>query len=276
VSARTTSACRVCGGDSTFAFAQKVIGRDVSYFDCGHCGYVQTETPYWLEEAYADPIDELDTGIMWRNQQNALRVVCTLASVCRIRGRVLDHAGGYGILVRLLRDAGVEAHWDDKYCNNLLSRGFEADDKDYDLVTAFEVFEHLAHPVQELETMLARAPLALISTDLITTKETPAPDWWYYGAEHGQHIGFCRLRTLGHIAHRLGCHFRSDGRTVHLFSRKPIPVWWQVLHRLPLAARLVARLWLRPKVWSDFETIRNRRRAVTEIGEITPPGVSAP
>jgi hypothetical protein len=271
LSAQTESACRVCGAASTFAFAQKVIGRDVSYFDCARCGYVQTESPYWLEEAYADPIDELDTGIMWRNSQNALCVVSTLAAARRIRGRVLDHAGGYGILVRLLRDAGVEAHWEDKYCKNLLSRGFEADDKAYDLVTAFEVFEHLAHPLQELEAMLARAGLALISTNLITTKETPAPDWWYYGPEHGQHIGFFRLRTLMHMAQRLGCYCRSNGRTLHLFSRQPIPVWWLVLHRLPLAARLAARLRLRSKVWADFETIRNRRRAVTDFAELKTP-----
>src|SRR6185295_6679379 len=120
------------------AFSQKVFGREVNYFDCAHCGYVQTEAPYWLARAYADPIDEMDTGIMWRNNLNVARVLHTLAALRRLSGRVLDHAGGYGILVRLLRDAGVEAHWDDKYCRNVLSRGFEADGQPYDLVTAFE------------------------------------------------------------------------------------------------------------------------------------------
>lgn len=254
-----TDKCRICGSESNFAFSQPVLGRPVRYFDCGVCGYVQTETPYWLEKAYADPIDELDTGIMWRNGLNVSRVLNTLAAVHRLEGRVLDHAGGHGILVRMLRDAGVEAHWDDKYCRNILSRGFEADDKPYDLVTAFEVFEHLEDPLRELEGMLTRAPHALLSTELITSRQTPEASWWYYGPEHGQHVGFFREKTLDHLAQRLGCHHQTDGRSLHLFSRRPIPWSWQILQRMPRAAHLVARLRLRSKVWSDFEAIRRRR-----------------
>ena len=255
------SVCRVCGSPSQFAFSQQVLGRDVAYFDCRHCGYVQTQTPTWLDEAYADPIDEMDTGIMSRNNLNVARVVYTLAALHQLHGRVLDHAGGYGILVRLLRDAGVEAHWDDKYCRNLLARGFEVDAKPYDLVTAFEVFEHLEHPVSELEAMLSKAPRALLSTDLIMSEETPAPDWWYFGPEHGQHIGFFRARTLQFIADRVGCHVRTDGRSLHLFSKKAIPWTWRALQRVPRAARMLARLRLRSKVWSDFEAIRRRRNS---------------
>ena len=261
MSALTELTCRVCGSSSSLVFAQSVIGRNVSYFDCAHCGYVQTETPYWLEEAYANAINELDTGIMWRNQLNVDRVILTLASMRDIDGRVLDYAGGYGILVRLLRDAGVEAHWADKYCHNVLARGFEADSQPYDLVTAFEVFEHLEHPIEELRGMLKRAPNVLISTELVTNAATPAPNWWYYGPEHGQHIGFFRSRTLACLAERLGCHHQTDGRSLHLFSRQSVPPLWLVLQRMPWLATRVFRRRLRSKLMSDFETLRNRRNA---------------
>jgi hypothetical protein len=261
VNAPLESACRVCGLSSPFVFAQPLLGRDVSYYDCTHCGYVQTQTPDWLEEAYEDAINCLDTGIMWRNQRNAARVILTLASLRRIEGRVLDYAGGYGILVRLLRDAGVEAHWADKYCQNLLARGFEADGQPYELVTAFEVFEHLEHPLQELQEMLERAPSVLISTELVTTTTTPTPDWWYYGPEHGQHIGFFRASTLAYLAERLGCNYKTDARSLHLFSRRTIPWSWLALQGMPRLATFMVRRRLRSKLMSDFDALRRLRMA---------------
>lgn len=251
--------CRVCGGASRFAFSQLVLGRPVRYHDCPTCGYIQTETPYWLEEAYSRAINPVDTGIMTRNQLNVGRVFMTLLALGKTRGKVIDHAGGYGILVRMLRDIGVEARWRDKYCENLLAGGFESTDPDCDLLTAFEVFEHLVDPLQELTEMLAQAPSVLLSTDLVTTAETPPPDWWYYGPEHGQHVGFYRPGTLQWMADRLGCQHASNGTTLHLFSRHPIPGTWRPAVRWRRLAPIIARLTLHPKTNLDFEQLRKAR-----------------
>lgn len=226
------------------------------YFDCDTCGYIQTETPHWLEKAYSRAINDVDTGIMMRNRLNVGRVVTTLFALGKPTGRVIDHAGGYGILVRMLRDVGVDARWRDKYCENLLARGFEATDGHCDLLTAFEVFEHMVEPVQELAAMLDETPSVLLSTDLVRTVYTPPPDWWYYGPEHGQHIGFFRPSTLRWIANRLGCHHASDGASLHLFSRAPIPRFWLPLLKVRRFAPLAARLLLRPKTMDDFNRMR--------------------
>ena len=109
--------------------------------------------------------------------------------------------------------------------------------------------------------MLEKAPNVLISTELVTTAATPPPDWWYYGPEHGQHIGFFRPRTLACLAERLACHHRTDGRSLHLFSRQPVPQSWQALQRMPWLATLVFKRRLRSKLMSDFETLRRRRNA---------------
>jgi hypothetical protein len=251
--------CRICGGDSHFAFAQPVLGRTVSYFDCATCGYVQTQMPDWLDEAYSSAINDVDTGIMVRNRLNVDRVVMTLLALGQLSGRVVDHAGGYGILVRMLRDIGIEARWSDKYCDNLLARGFESDSAQADLVTAFEVFEHLVDPLRELGSMLTDAPSVLLSTDLITTPDAPPPDWWYYGPEHGQHVGFYRPATLQWMARELGCHHASDGATLHLFSSRPIPRHWLRLVRMRRLAPVAARLLLRSKTMDDFAQLRARR-----------------
>jgi hypothetical protein len=259
MTAREHDRCRVCGSQSRFAFRQRLLTHEVSYFDCEQCGYFQTEAPYWLGEAYASAINDVDTGILWRNQLNARRVVMTLAAFGRLSGRVIDHAGGYGILVRQLRDLGVNARWRDKYCQNLMARGFEADDAPCDMVTGFEVFEHLGDPLNELRRMLAQAPLVLLSTELAPQAMPVASDWWYLGPEHGQHIGFFRTRTLAWMSSRLRCHYASDGVSLHLFGHEPIPRRWLRWVRQPRLASLVARLRLRSKIMDDFELLRNAR-----------------
>ena len=253
-------ACRVCGDAARHAYTLRVLERDVGYFECPACGYLQTQQPDWLADAYARPINDVDTGIMMRNRINVGRVVMTLLAFGQLHGRVVDHAGGYGILVRLLRDAGIDARWSDKYCDNLLARGFEADGGKCELLTAFEVFEHLLNPLAELRAMLEVAPVVLLSTELVRGRETAPRDWWYLGPEHGQHIGFFRLATLQWMAAALGCHCASDGQSVHVFSRRPVPVTWRLWLRLRRLWPAIVRIQLTSKTFSDFERRRGQPR----------------
>lgn len=246
-------ACRVCGIPSPHVFDGTLLRHRVAYHECPTCGYVQTETPHWLDEAYGEAINRSDTGILRRNERNARLVIRVLALLGRLRGTVIDCAGGYGLLVRMLRDRGVDARWSDRYCDNLVARGFEAGEGERaDLITAFEALEHFVEPTAELAALLARADHVLVSTDLIPAP-TPAPGaWWYYGPEHGQHIGFYRPRTLEWLARTLGCHVVSDGKSFHLFSRQPVPYWrWMLARRTARWAALWARLNLKSRMWSD-------------------------
>ena len=249
-------ACRVCGAPSRPVFAQQVIGHTVRYFDCSACGYVQTEQPHWLDQAYSRAINDVDTGIMARNELNVKRVLMTLLAMGQLGGRVIDHAGGYGILVRMLRDKGIDARWRDKFCENVVARGFEASDDRCELLTAFEVLEHMVNPLEEMAKMLEASPAVLISTELVPSSATPKPGWWYYGPEHGQHIGFFRPATLKWIAAKLGCHQASDGVSLHFFSKSPVPARWHALIRLKRFASLAARFAPASKTMSDFQLLR--------------------
>lgn len=249
-------ACRVCAASAQYVFTRPVLARPVRYFECGRCRYLQTEDPDWLEIAYSRAINDVDAGIMIRNQLNVARVVMTLLSCGQLRGRVVDHAGGYGILVRMLRDAGVDAYWRDKYCENLLARGFESQGGSYDLVTAFEVFEHLLNPLAELNSLLEDAPMVLLSTDLAAGATYSLRDWWYLGPEHGQHIGFFRPETLQWMAAAAGCELASDGRSVHLFSRTRISPMWHASIRAGRLWRIVTRRMLASRTQSDFDALR--------------------
>ena len=206
-----------------------MLDLSVRYMQCAHCGYLQTEQPYWLDRAYENSINESDTGIMARNLTNVHIVLATLFAMKDLHQRVVDIAGGYGILTRLLRDYGVEALWSDRFSQNLLARGFEHNGESAGLVTAFEAFEHFVDPGKELDKMLAVAPNVLFSTAIIPDP-VPRPDqWWYYGREHGQHIGFYRVKTLRVLADSRGRHLISDGSLYHLMTEKKLnPRIWRL------------------------------------------------
>lgn len=253
---RKVAKCRVCSGQANYLMVGQLIQLDVTYFECVDCSYVQTEEPSWLERAYSDAINVSDTGIMIRNEVNTKIVLATLFLLNSLHGKVVDCAGGYGILVRKLRDIGVEAYWSDRYCENLLAKGFEYTSGNAELVTSFESFEHFVNPAQELDKMLEIAPNVLFSTELIANPAPAQSDWWYYGKEHGQHIGFFRVQTLQALATSRGKHLLTDGHSYHLISDKKISLAsWR-------AARFFARKFpgvfgrrLVSKTFSDYEKI---------------------
>ena len=249
--------CRACGKATDKIFIGQLLDKQVAYYDCPHCGYVQTEAPYWLDRAYSEAINVSDTGIMVRNQVNSRVVLATLMVLGKLDGRVVDYAGGYGILVRLLRDSGVNALWMDGYCENLLARGFERTAELVDMVTAFEAFEHFVNPAEELDKMLEIAPNILLSTDIIADPAPRPNDWWYYGGNHGQHIGFFRIRTLEKFAKDRGKFLLSNGASYHLLTDRPInPILWKMVCRF---SRLLPLLMRRSLTTSDSETLVNRR-----------------
>ncbi len=62
------SSCRVCKSPVTKIFSGTLLENYcVDYFQCPFCGYVQTPEPFWLEEAYSRPINDVDTGLMMRS-----------------------------------------------------------------------------------------------------------------------------------------------------------------------------------------------------------------
>jgi len=199
----------------------------ISYFDCPNCGYVQTESPFWLKEAYESPINNSDTGLLTRNYQNSLLVYYLLILIFRRKFkkiRHLDYAGGYGVLVGLLREFKIKSHWHDKYCNNLFAKDFEWDQagNGVDIVSAFEVFEHFENPRDEIITLLSYSSNIVFTTHIISDIIPEVCDWWYYGEAHGQHIGFYRRKTLEYVAKKYDLKLLTDGVSIHLFTREGV------------------------------------------------------
>ena len=100
--------CKICNTLIESFDTSVVLGRyPVEYFVCPNCGFIQTEEPYWLDEAYSDAIVDSDIGLMGRNIALS-KMVAAILSVCLPHCKTfLDYGGGYGIFVRLMRDAGL-------------------------------------------------------------------------------------------------------------------------------------------------------------------------
>jgi len=247
--------CRLCNSLISNPFSEaELLGHRIKYFECTQCEYVQTEEPFWLEEAYASSINKSDTGIMARNLSNVRIVLATLTLMRKRTGKVVDYAGGHGFLVRLLRDIGIDALWSDPYSENLVARGFEYESENEPalLVTAFEAFEHFVNPVDEMEKLLSISSNILVTTTLAPSP-TPAPsDWWYYGLDHGQHIGFFRVNTLEHLAKKFHLNLISDGKSIHFFSKERYPKYfWKSLILFSKITPYLFSIGLRSKTWND-------------------------
>ncbi|MEP6487436.1 glycosyltransferase [Microcoleus vaginatus GB2-A3] len=199
---------------------------DVDYFQCSNCGFVQTEEPYWLEEAYSQPIASSDVGLAFRNLSFSQITQKLLFNFFNHQSKFLDYGGGYGLFVRLMRDAGFDFYWLDKFCQNIFAQGFESDataNNQFELVTAFEVFEHLVHPIDELENLLKKSRNILLSTELLPESNPKPDEWWYYVLHEGQHVSLYTAKALSIIATKFNLNFYSNGSSLHLLTEKELP-----------------------------------------------------
>ena len=233
--------CKICGDfiASVFDTAKVLEKYNVSFYQCNRCGFIQTEEPYWLAEAYSKAIGDRDIGLPGRNLIQ-LDLTKTLITLFFERGRqYLDYGGGYGLLVRLMRDNGFDFYLYEPNSDNLFAKNFDINlpsDLKFHVLTAFEVFEHLVDPLAEIEQMLKLSPNIFFSTGLLPRPSPRPSQWWYYSLEGGQHISFYSRLSLDYLANRLGKRIYSDGRSYHLLTNKRIsPILYVLGMRLKIS-----------------------------------------
>jgi hypothetical protein len=220
--------CKICTSNAYLAFTAKILRKySAEFFCCQKCGFLFANDPHWLEEAYSSAITDADTGLVARNVDIARRLasVLYLCTPDPELGRYVDIAGGYGMLTRLMRDVGFDFYWFDRYCENVLAKGFEFSNelRGCRAVTAMEVMEHVSDPMGFIEESLsfAGADTLIFTTELFDGAPPSPGAWWYYTFETGQHISFYQTRSLESIASRMGLKFAS-ARGIHILSRERV------------------------------------------------------
>ncbi len=211
------TSCKICGTESEKAFSKKVLHKyDIDYFTCHACGFMQTEKPYWLAEAYSEAITAQDVGLVLRNLNLVEVAKKVILNNFESTGKFLDWGGGYGLFTRLMRDKGFHFFHHDPHCENLFAKAFEGKGSGYALVTSFEVLEHLENPLQSFKEMFSFGDSILFTEELIPSKDVE--NWWYIAPEHGQHVSFFSKKSLEIIAEKNNAYLSSRDN-IHLISK---------------------------------------------------------
>jgi hypothetical protein len=219
-------ACKVCGGSVVPTHRGILLGHhNVEYFFCPSCEYRFTEEPYWLDEAYGEGVATTDTGLVKRNIDLARQLATVLPRLFP-DGPYVDWGGGSGLFTRLMRDAGFEFFWQDRYGENVLAKGFDWSFRtavpNATLVTAFEVLEHVPDPLAFFDQAFKESGAnSMFFTEELHPGPDIDPEWFYFAPVTGQHISFYSAKTLAVIAERLGLHLRTWG-PLHLLTGESI------------------------------------------------------
>lgn len=260
--------CSICSSPMDVCFTAKVVRKyTAEYKVCNNCGFLAVQEPHWFEEAYSRAIASADTGLVMRNVSLASKVAGVLYWIMgeRSEGRYVDVAGGYGLFTRLMRDLGFDFYWADKYCENIISPGFEYQHEmgPCKAVTAFEVLEHITDPASFIKETFSvfGAQVLLFSTELYEGAPPRPGDWPYYAFATGQHVTFYQRRTLEILGTKLGFHFAS-ANGLHIFSRAHINE--QLLRVVTGWPSSLAALWIRFNMGS--KTVSDHNLMIKRIG----------
>ncbi|TFY90071.1 class I SAM-dependent methyltransferase [Pseudomonas kairouanensis] len=228
--------CRLCFGSLEKKFSQVVLLKhEVKYFQCNECGSLQTERPYWLDEAYSNKnLSSLDTGAAQRNMQNMAAVY----AISKLFGakNAMDVGGGDGLLCRLLRDYEINCYVNDKYASPAYAQGFTVPDYAApDIVLGFEVIEHFASPASDMEMLFKyQSDVILLSTELYTSQ---LDDWWYLVPDSGQHIFFYSKHSLQILAEKYNYAVLDSGGFI-LFVKYDVSAFKKILAKCLLKTRV--------------------------------------
>ena len=220
------SRCGLCRAPTTAAFTLRVRGSfDGTYERCDGCGSLQVRNPDWMGDAYRGAFTGEDTGAVQRTIYNQM-VISWLYKLLRLRrsASLLDFGGGEGLLVRLLRDIGINATFHDRYGSGAFASSFRHDGEPSVVVTSFEVWEHFLDPSESIDEIFRLAPRHVFISTLLYRGE--GPDWWYLAPGHGQHVFFYTRAAMDLVAQRFGYHSYVFKGTYILFTREAL-VWWR-------------------------------------------------
>lgn len=209
----------------------------VCYALCGNCGFCfAPQICAWPPETferwiYNDTYVEVDPDYLGARPGNNAEQLGKLFPQTPV-ARHLDYGGGDGMLADILRGRG----WDSSSYDPFLERSRAHESRgQFDLITAFEVFEHVPDInalIRDLDRLRTPTGIILFST-LISDGEvqTNKPvDWWYAAPRNG-HISLFSRKSLGLLANRLSLNFASFSNNFHvLFST--VPTWAQHLIRV--------------------------------------------
>jgi SAM-dependent methyltransferase len=206
-------------------------GIPIEYVVCEDCGFcfAPAMCRWPLDEfsarIYNDEYTTIDPGcVAVRPSGNAAHLLRWFGERGQ-RMTHLDYGGGQGLLSRLLRDAG----WNSRSYDPFFDRGAAlADLGKFDLITAYEVFEH----VPDVNALAADLVTLLNPEGIVVFSTVPSDGFiaqggrltWWYAAPRNGHISLFSLKSLDLLARKFGFNFGTYAPGLHAFWRR-VPSW---------------------------------------------------
>ncbi len=215
----------VCGSDhfeGRRVFANQ--GVDIAYQACGACGFIFTSafddwTPaHWREHVYNDDYVLADPPFVSERPARNAQMLLALFHRELPEISILDIGGGRGLMAQAMREAGAQIKTSDPFFGD----GELKNDERFDLITSFEVIEHVTHGqqhawLQGLARHLKHHPYSrlLVSTEVRQSRQDIG--WWYICPRNG-HISIHTANSLTILAQTAGLKVFSINPSMHLLS----------------------------------------------------------
>lgn len=211
----------------------------IRYLMCSGCGFsFAPDICAWPAEEferqiYNERYVEVDPDYVEARPRHNAAQLRTMFGSPAASVRHLDYGGGNGLLSRLLRADG----WNSISYDPLAERATDSTQLGrFDLITAFEVFEHvpdvqgLAH---DLRGLLAQNGLVIFSTLTSDGKLSPGrPLTWWYASPRNGHISLYSRASLEILARQQGLRFGSFDEGMHVLFTT-LPPWAAGCIRIP-------------------------------------------
>jgi SAM-dependent methyltransferase len=201
-------------------------GVPVYYRRCGQCGFAFTDAfDGWTPEEFERRIYNRDYLLVdpdyveMRPAANA-RMVAESFPDAKTSIRILDYGGGSGLLAERLRETGFSAATYDPF-----STFDEVPEERFDLITCFEVMEHVPQPretVAAMASLLKEGGVILFSTLVQPAEfEQLGLSWWYAAPRNG-HVSLYTTAALARLFKAHGMKVGSFSEVLHIaYARVP-------------------------------------------------------
>lgn len=203
----------------------------VYYHMCDNCDHVfspdfwEWEDRDFAQKIYNDDYFSLDPDYLETRPVGNAKLLLQLFGAHSSSIAHLDYGGGNGQLSRYLQQHG----WNSTSFDPFPQTPFEPNHLGrFNLITAFEVFEHVPHPQQLLTNitqLMSESCLVLFST--LTSdnslKRNARIDWWYCSPRNG-HINLFTRKSLSLLGAQHQLKFGSINEGLHCYANQ-IPTW---------------------------------------------------
>ena len=229
--------CPICGGSTIvldcidFSKGFPKSGMPVYYNSCDDCDFCfSPEMCQWTPEqfgkyVYNDDYIKIDPAYLYERPLDNSEKIIGRFDRHKDKIRHLDYGGGEGVLVQILRDNGFNSTSYDPFVNidvNIEDLG------KFDLITSFEVFEHVPNPLELMDTLIKLRKsngMIYFSTEVSdgNISKNQRLTWWYAAPRAG-HISLFSKKSLLYLAkqYNLNLGIVGEGRWI-MWDR--IPDW---------------------------------------------------